>query len=106
MRKYKKGMEKVLIFDADKCTGCKMCQLACSYVKHGEFNPNKSCIQVMKNKEMDVNIVALDTKCDFCGKCIEWCLPQAIKLVDRKEAVVKWKGVKLGSFPAPRIKVR
>ena len=94
-------MEKVLIVDVDKCTGCRICELACSMVKHGEYNPRKSRIKVFKNKEMDINIVALALGCDFCGECVEWCLPQAIKFVDSKEAIIKWKGTKLGRLPAP-----
>ena len=93
-------MEKVLIVDTDKCTGCRLCQLACSYIKQGKFNPRKSYIQVMKNKEFDINIIGLGTKCDNCGECIKWCLPNALKFVNLDEAIIKWKGVKLGRFPA------
>ena len=96
-------MDKVLIVDTDKCTGCKICELMCSMTKLGEFNPRKSYIRVLKNKEMDINMVALDTRCDFCGECIEYCLPEAIRFVDFHEAIVKWKGVRAGSFPAPLI---
>lgn len=94
-------MEKVLIVDVDKCTGCRICELVCSMAKEGEFNPKKAHIRVIKNKEMDINMVILSTKCDFCGECVEWCLPQAIKFVGLDEAILKWKGVKVGSLPAP-----
>jgi len=94
-------MEKVLIVDTDRCTGCRICELVCSVVKQGEFKPSASYIRVMRNKEMDVNVVALSTKCDYCGECVEWCMPEAIKFVSRQEAIVKWKGVKVGSLPAP-----
>ena len=96
-------MEKVLIVDADKCTGCRLCQLACSQAKHGEFNPQKSYIQVMKNKDLDVNIVALSTKCDYCGECVGWCLPHALEFIDLDEAVRNWKGAKIGRMPAPLV---
>ena len=94
-------MEKVLIADADKCTGCRVCELVCSMAHQGEFNPKKSYIRVMKNKEMDINIVTMGIKCDYCGECVESCLPGALKFVDLEEAILKWKGVKIGSFPAP-----
>ena len=96
-------MEKVLIVDTDKCTACKICELMCSVTKTGEFNPRKSYIRVLRNKEMDTNMVALDTRCDFCGECVEYCLPEAIRFVDFHEAIVKWKGVSAGSIPAPLI---
>ena len=96
-------MEKVLVVDSDKCTGCKICELMCSMTKMGEFNPSKSYIRVLRNKEMDITIVGLDIKCDFCGECIEWCLPKAIQFVSLQEALTKWKGAKVGSMPAPLI---
>ena len=94
-------MEKVLIVDTDKCTACRVCELVCSMSKEGEFNPKRSRIRVMRNKEMDINMVTLGTKCDFCGECVEWCLPQALKFVELDEAILKWKGIKVGSLPAP-----
>jgi ferredoxin len=92
---------KVLIVDADKCTGCNVCELACSMAKHGEYNPRKSFIQVMKNREMSVDIVTLDVRCDFCNKCVEWCLARAIEFVSLPEAAVIRKQNKIGRFPAP-----
>ena len=94
-------IEKVLIVDADKCTGCRVCELVCSMAKHGEYNPQKSYIKVMKNREMSVDIETLNVKCDFCNKCVEWCLPRAIKLVSLAEAAVIRKQNKIGMFPAP-----
>jgi anaerobic carbon-monoxide dehydrogenase iron sulfur subunit len=94
-------MKKVLIVDADKCTGCRICELVCSISHHGEFNPKKSYVRVIKNKEMDINIITVSTKCDYCGECIESCLPEALTFVDFEEAILKWKSVKIGSFPAP-----
>ena len=94
-------MEKVLIVDANKCTGCRVCELVCSLANHGAINPGKSYIRVMKNKEMDLNTVALATKCTFCSECVEWCLPGALEFLDLAEAVVAWKGARVGRMPAP-----
>jgi len=94
-------MDKVLVVDPSKCTGCRICEMVCSMAKLGEYKPSASYIRVLKNKEMDINMVALGIKCDYCGKCVEWCLPGAIKLVSKEEAIIKWKGVKVGSLPAP-----
>ena len=96
-------LEKVLIVDADACTGCSVCELACSMAKHGEYNPKKAYIRVLKNREMSVDIVALDTRCDFCNQCVDWCLPRAIWFVDPTEAAVIRKQHTIGTFPAPRL---
>lgn len=94
-------MEKVLIADTDKCTGCRSCELACSMAHQGEFNPKKSYIRVMKNKEMDIHIPTLGTKCDYCGDCVEACMPGVLSFVPLEEARLKWKGTKMGRFPTP-----
>ena len=95
------GEEKALIIDADKCTGCRVCELVCSIVKQREYNPGKSYIRVIRNREMDVNIIALDVRCDFCNKCVESCLPKAISFASLEEAAVLRKANKIGIFPAP-----
>ena len=94
-------LEKVLITDLDKCTGCRVCELVCSMVNKSEINPRKSHIKVMKNKEMDVDFVALGSDCTFCQECVHWCLPEALEFVDMDEAVVKYKAVRAGKIPAP-----
>ena len=93
--------EKVLIVDGDKCTGCRICELACSMARSGEYNPKKSSIKVLRHMELDVSIPVIDTTCDFCGKCIEWCFPEAVRLVDLEEAAIIRKKAKIGCFPAP-----
>lgn len=94
-------MDKVLIQDADKCTGCMVCELVCSMTKFGEYNPSKSYIKVLRNTEMDVNIVVIGIDCDFCNKCVEWCSTKALRFVSFEEAAIIRKENKIGSFPAP-----
>ena len=96
-------MEKVLLVDGEKCTGCKVCELICSMVRSGEYNPHKSCIRVLRNDELDVSIPVIDVTCNFCGKCTEWCFSEAINFVDMEEAAIIRKGAKIGFFPAPVI---
>ena len=96
-------MEKVLIVDGEKCTGCRVCELICSMVRSGEYNPDKTCIRVLRNVELDVSIPVVEVTCDFCGKCTEWCFSEAIKFVDLEEAAIIRKEAKIGSFPVPVI---
>lgn len=56
-------MKKVLIINAEKCTGCKVCKLICPMVRSGEYNPEKSCIKVLRNIEMDVSIPVIYATC-------------------------------------------
>ena len=39
-------MQKSLSIDANKCTGCLQCEMACSYENYGVFNISKSRIKV------------------------------------------------------------
>ncbi|MFC1887094.1 4Fe-4S dicluster domain-containing protein [Thermodesulfobacteriota bacterium] len=94
-------MEKVLIIDGEKCTGCRVCELACSMKRSGEYNPKHSSIKVLRNMEFDVSIPVLSRDCDFCGQCIEWCFESAIKFVDYEEAALIRKRAKVGCFPSP-----
>jgi anaerobic carbon-monoxide dehydrogenase iron sulfur subunit len=94
-------MENVLIADADKCTGCKVCELVCSMTKFEEFNPGKSYIKIIQNRPLGVNIPTVSAGCDSCGKCVEWCFDRAIKFVNPEEAAVIRREAKLGCFPAP-----
>ena len=97
----KEGPEKILMFDGDKCTGCKVCELACSMAKSGEYRPQKSYIQVLKNWEMDVNIVTLDLHCDACGECVRWCSPKAIWFLSPEKAAIARHQKPMGIFPVP-----
>ena len=40
-------MSKVLFIQTDNCTGCRMCELACSSAREGAFNPLHSRIRVV-----------------------------------------------------------
>ena len=94
---------KVLIFDADKCTGCRICELVCSMINHGEYNPYKSRIRLIRNKVMEVNIITLDATCDgACNRCVENCPMEALEFVCVEEAaIIRGKEPKMGKFPAP-----
>jgi carbon-monoxide dehydrogenase iron sulfur subunit len=97
-------MDKVLIIDGDKCTGCRVCELACSMAKTGEYNPQKSYIRVLRHMELDVSIPVIEANCDFCGTCIEWCFERAIWFVDWQEAALIRKEAKIGCFPSPVVR--
>lgn len=100
----KKIPDKSLIFYGDRCTGCKICEMICSMGKYKEYNPSKSYIRILRNWELDVNIAALDLRCDFCNRCVSWCPTAAIKFVDLAEAAILRKNNPIGTFPAPLIK--
>jgi Fe-S-cluster-containing hydrogenase component 2 len=99
-----KGAFMVIIVDAEECTGCRVCELICSLTKQKEFNPAKSHIRVMNHDDFGVYIPVLKTECDFCGKCVELCPVQALKMVEPGEAAIMRRKSRIGSFPIPIVR--
>lgn len=94
-------MQKVLIADADRCTGCRTCELVC------KGKNRSSRIKILKNELFDVSIPAVSIKCDLCsGKpsCAEFCAAGALKLASFGEAALLRKKCKIGMFPVPLVK--
>lgn len=74
-------MEKHIEVLTERCTGCKLCELACSAVKTGEFNPRHSRIKVTLVDMPEIPIPTLLDTCDTCfgnPVCVQFCLPAAI----------------------------
>jgi Fe-S-cluster-containing dehydrogenase component len=74
-------MAKHIEVHMEKCTGCKLCELACSAVKTAEFNPRQSRIQVALIDIPEIPVPILLDSCDYCfghPACVQVCLPQAI----------------------------
>ena len=62
-------MMKSLYVDPAKCTNCLQCEMACSYVNEGQFNPSKSRIKVFTFHD-EGRFVPYT-----CTQCAEaWCL--------------------------------
>jgi len=59
--------DRVIAIDYDKCTGCRMCEVACSTTNSGETNPERSRIRVVKI-EQEAQTWAIPV---VCMKCIK-----------------------------------
>lgn len=72
---------KVLI-SLDKCVGCRICELACSFVLKGSFNPSGSNIRVYFRDDGGLSIeVPSDCVCEEKGPlCVDMCPTRAIEL--------------------------
>jgi len=71
-----------LFVQAQNCRGCRSCQLACSFAKHGVFNPGKSMIVLERNLADDRTAPMIKPiGCDLCGgdpACAKACKYGAI----------------------------
>ncbi len=62
-------MQKALVLDADKCTGCRQCEIACSSVNGADFNPARSRIRVFNFHDEGRFVPYTCTQCDEA-----WCM--------------------------------
>lgn len=107
---------RFIISDPEKCIGCRICDLICSFVKEKGFNPLLSRIRTIRiepsfnmsiacclcedpicvtscptkalSKEEKTGIILIDeAKCSGCAWCIEACEFGAIALHPTKKTV-------------------
>ena len=71
-----------LKFDLSKCTGCKLCQLACSAEHYGLFNPEKARLRMIHEYNED-GIRIASKSCILCRKCEKVCPYDAISFNGR-----------------------
>jgi carbon-monoxide dehydrogenase iron sulfur subunit len=80
-------MQKVILFEPAKCTGCRRCVLACSLAKEGVFNPEKARIGVISISEVGMHVPMF---CQQCAKplCADVCPVGAISRSEETGAMV------------------
>jgi Fe-S-cluster-containing hydrogenase component 2 len=76
---------KIISSNPNKCTGCRLCELACSMKKAGEYNPTRANIQVIGYDEL----LSVPLTCFQCEKpyCLEVCPARAISRNETTGAV-------------------
>ncbi len=69
-------LEKVLVIDLERCTGCRQCEMVCSVFHTGASNPSRSRIKVIKWENVGVY---LPMACNHCEQayCVEVCPTKA-----------------------------
>jgi Fe-S-cluster-containing hydrogenase component 2 len=66
-----------LLLDKAKCTGCKICELACSAKHQGVFSPAKSHLKITDGETPTGREKQLKS-CTLCLGCVSICPVQAI----------------------------
>ena len=76
----------MIAVDVATCTGCRLCELACSFHHQRVFSPDLSSIRVLRNNRTGKIGLSINSTCDFCqGEeqplCVKYCLYGALKEV-------------------------
>jgi carbon-monoxide dehydrogenase iron sulfur subunit len=71
-------MNKVLIFNPDRCTGCALCESICSLVHTETCNPARSRIRILRIEPKGCIIQTFCQQCEDAA-CIAACPVSAIK---------------------------
>lgn len=68
---------KTFMIEPNKCTGCHLCEMACSYKHHNTFSLELANIKIETNEDIAFNV---PTKCMQCEKsyCIKSCVAGAL----------------------------
>lgn len=109
----REGISMRIASDASVCTGCRMCQLICSYSKTNEYNPRRGLVRIYTKKsglisepvvcgqctnalclkaclfgaieKNKIGALAIDSsKCVGCGKCMQVCVYNVIVMHEKK----------------------
>jgi len=78
---------KLILVNPDLCTGCRLCELACSLQHYKEIAPSRSRINVIKWDAKAIDIPVLCLQC-YNPVCATACPTNAIYRNDRQEVVV------------------
>ena len=85
-------MPRQLYIDYERCNGCEICALHCSFVKTGTFNPGRSRIHVIGWEEKGLYVPTVCRHCDE-PPCIPACTEEAISK-DSETGMVRIDGRK------------
>lgn len=75
---------KRIFVQKEKCNGCRICELRCSFEHETCFSPSLSRIHVFRNEKEGIAIPKI---CIICGKCIDSCPEGAISKSNKTGAI-------------------
>lgn len=70
-------MEKILVVDHEKCTGCRVCEMVCSVEHAGVNNPSRSRIHVIKWQWEGFELPMVCQQCED-APCVAVCPKDAL----------------------------
>ena len=68
----------------EKCVGCRLCQMRCSFRFTKNFSFTGSRVEVIWDEDRHRYDITFDERCDACGLCVRSCVYRALDL-EKKE---------------------
>ncbi len=81
-------MPNILMIHPDKCTGCRTCELACSFTKEGRFRPRATRVHVYSWEREGASVPMMCQHCDD-APCATVCTTGAMHR-NRASGLVEW----------------
>ena len=81
-------MAKGIFITPEKCTGCRICELTCSFSKFNDFNPKDASIRILSVEEEGLQVPMTCIQCDE-PDCVEVCPVEAL-VKDQETGVVNY----------------
>jgi len=75
-----------ILVDSDKCTGCGLCEMACSMLHHGILSPHRARLRVLRFDNGRRNVPVVCQACED-APCIKTC-PMNARRRSEHQAVV------------------
>lgn len=74
-----------VLIKPEKCTGCRVCQLECSFKYHKVFNPTLANIQILETPENGISyLITYKDECRDCLTCVKACVFGALEKEEGK----------------------
>ncbi|MGE5397929.1 MAG: 4Fe-4S dicluster domain-containing protein [Chitinophagales bacterium] len=70
-------MDRILVVQPEKCTGCRTCEMVCSFTHCSEFNPTRSRISVFSFEKVGFSSPVVCQQCSEAS-CLQVCPSKAI----------------------------
>ncbi len=87
---------KVIRIRQERCTGCRVCEMACSLEKEGAFNPQQSRIKIFQDRAEGLNIFSICQLCDP-APCVVACPVSALKRDPKDGTIAADKDICIGT---------
>jgi len=81
----KTQLVKRIFVQKEKCNGCRICELRCSFEHEQKFSPALSRIYIQK---VEIEGIAVPKVCIICGKCIEACPEKVITKSEKTGSIL------------------